>query len=599
MSDASDKTVPDVKILLANRTGAFALFSAEPKSRHEGFFVRRNDKMMKVAESIRLNLPVTGVLNELWRMARSRGKVTEYFFLPLHEEGLVYELSEVQEIELCLDIKIMEDNRVWGRKYDVEADGGALVIRFRKEHDDRDNNNIHREEFEGFAAIAGDNVEFLPLHHWEEHQYQWDAERSSPPDSRWVFKPAKIRSNGFAIAFDESKNSAVSKAKDIWSSKEELKKEREAYVGKLVAAVPKHASEQEKLAFQCAKNALDSLMLDEHCVIAGLPWFYQCWTRDELVCVKALNRIGHLDVCRKMFSRLLESISTGMLPNMEGTSQLAAADAVGWLFFRIDEWLAPLMQAGIFDEYVSKREKETIANTLQKTIDTLWRSRVKNDLLITQPKESWMDTEWGADSRQGALIEMQALLLAMFRTLRHLSGQRDSRESLVRKAVMKHFWTGTFLSDVADQKVIRPNIFIAAYVCPELLSRQQWSGCFESVLPKLWLSWGGLSSIDKKSELFTDTYTGENNQSYHRGDSWFWVNNLAAIVLHRIDDKRFKKYVDKIIEASVSEILYKGATGHHAELSSAKQLEGNGCLSQAWSAAMFIELVEEVYGKVR
>ena len=596
----NEKTVPDVRILLANRAGAFALLSAEPKSRWEGFFVRRNSQMMKVVESIRINLPVTGVLNELWRIVRTRGKVTEYFFLPLEEEGLVYELSEVLELDLCLDIKIAEDNRVWGRKYDVEVADGALLIHFKKEHDDRDDNGVHREEFEGFAAIAGDNVEFLPLHHWEEHQYVWDAERNSQPASRWVFKPAKIRTNGFAIVFDESKSRAIEKAKDIWGSRDALKKEREAHVGRLVASVPRSAPDNARLAFQCAKNALDSLMLDEHCVVAGLPWFYQCWTRDELICVKALTRIGHLDSCRKMFSRLIDNITPdGTLPNMEGKGTLAAADAVGWLFFRIDEWLLPLLRAGLVDEYVSKREKEMIANALSKTLDSLWQSRVKDDLLAINEKESWMDTDWGGDSRQGSLIEMQALLLAMFRALRHLTGMRDSRESLVRKAVMKRFWSGKFLSDVADQKIIRPNVFIAAYVCPELLSRQQWIDCFESVLPHLWLSWGGLSSIDKKSELFTDTYTGENNQSYHRGDSWFWLNNLAAIVMHRIDDKHFKKYIDKIIEASVSEILYKGATGHHAELSSAKQLEGNGCLSQAWSAAMFIELIEEVYGKAR
>ncbi len=594
------KVSDDVRLLLANRTGAFALFSAEPKSRYEGFFVRRNDKLLKIIESLRLNLPITGMVNELWRVVRSRENITEYFFLPLHEEVLIYELSGVQEVELCLDVKIAEDNRVWGRRYDAEAVDGALVIHFRKENDARDDNTLQKEEYEGFAAIAGEQVEFLPLHHWEEHNYSWDTARNSQPFSRWVFKPAKIRSKGFAIAFDENKGTAIERAKQAWESREELKKEREAHVGKIVASVPKSAPPNTTLAFQCAKNAVDSLLLDEHCIVAGLPWFYQCWTRDELVCAKALARIGHLDVCKKMFTRLLGQITNeGLLPNIEGTNALSAVDAVGWLFFRIDEWMLPLVRAGLVEEYISSGEREHIIDTLARTIDALWRSRVNDNLLITGAKESWMDTEWGNDSRQGALLEMQALLLAMFRALRRLTGQKDPRETAVRTAVMKRFWTGKFLSDTADQQVIRPNVFIAAYLFPELLSKQQWSTCFETILPRLWLTWGGLASIDRKSELFVDTYTGENNQSYHRGDSWYWLNNLAATVMHRVDKEKFRKYVEKILEASVSEILYKGATGHHAELSSAKQLEGNGCLSQAWSAAMFIELVEEVYGKAK
>ncbi len=590
----------DVSVLLANKVGSMVLFSAEQRSRYEGFFVRRNNRLVKVIESIRLNLPVSGIVNELWRVVRSRGSVSEYFFLPLHEEALVYELSEVCEVELCVDVKIAEDNRVWGRQYEVRAEDGALVIYFKKETDARDDNSVCDQEFEGYVVFVGNDLEFLPVHHWEEHTYVWDRERHSPPDTRWVFKPAKLRSRGFVVVFDEQKSVAIDRAKSVWASRDVLKKERENAVGRIVAPVVRGASRDVQLAFQCARHALDSLVLDGHCVIGGLPWFYEVWTRDELVCVKALARLGHLEVCKNIFARLLDKIQrSGLLLNKEGAQGMVAADAVGWLFFRLDEWLLPLMRAGLLDEYVSRREKEHIVQVLKKTLDVLWESRVVDGLFVSYDKESWMDTEWGGDRREGCLVELQALLLSMFRTFRRLTGEKDPREGVVRKAVLKSFWTGSFLSDVAGQKVFRPNVFIAAYVCPELLSRQQWISCFEAVLPRLWLSWGGLSSIDKKSELFCDTYTGEDNKSYHRGDSWFWLNNLAALVLHRTDKVRFAKYVDKILAASVEEILYKGATGHHAELSSAKQLEGNGCLSQAWSVALFIELVEEVFGKAK
>ena len=142
---------------------------------------------------------------------------------------------------------------------------------------------------------------------------------------------------------------------------------------------------------------------------------------------------------------------------------------------------------------------------------------------------------------------------------------------------------------------IRPNIFIAAYVYQELLTNKEWETCFNNALKYLWLDWGGLSTIDKSNPLFTSESTGENKKSYHRGDSWFWVNNLAALTLSRINNKKFDKNIKKIIDASTEEILWKGCIGCHSELSSAKELSSKGCFNQAWSNAMFIELIDEIF----
>jgi glycogen debranching enzyme len=206
-----------------------------------------------------------------------------------------------------------------------------------------------------------------------------------------------------------------------------------------------------------------------------------------------------------------------------------------------------------------------------------------------------MDTDWKNDAREGARIEIQALFLAALRLLRKIDKADPFEKELARK-VRKEFFDGKILADGAGDKTIRPNVFIAAYAYPELLTKKEWIMCFESMLPKIWLSWGGLSSIGKSSPLFTSHNTGESAESYHRGDSWFWINNLAAIVLHRLDKDRFKKYIDKILKASIKEMLYMGVTGYSAELSSAAELKSQGCFCQAWSSAMFIELIDEIYG---
>ena len=65
--------------------------------------------------------------------------------------------------------------------------------------------------------------------------------------------------------------------------------------------------------------------------------------------------------------------------------------------------------------------------------------------------------------------------------------------------------------------------------------------------------------------------------------------------MHRLNKTKYAKYIKKILAASTQEILAMGAIGYAAELSSAKELKSQGCFAQAWSIALFIELIDELY----
>ena len=210
-----------------------------------------------------------------------------------------------------------------------------------------------------------------------------------------------------------------------------------------------------------------------------------------------------------------------------------------------------------------------------------------------------MDTDFQGDNREGIRLEIQALRLNMYRLMFELTQDHKYKvlENVLRLKARQHFWDKKILADGLNDFTIRPNIFIAHYAYPELLSREEWEACFENSLKALWLEWGGLSTIDKNNQLFTDANTGEDSKSYHRGDSWFWINNMAALALHGVNKTKFSKHVQKIIEASAEDILWKGCIGCHSEISSAKELSSRGCFNQAWSNAMFIEMVDEVYGQ--
>src|SRR3989344_7037768 len=207
-----------------------------------------------------------------------------------------------------------------------------------------------------------------------------------------------------------------------------------------------------------------------------------------------------------------------------------------------------------------------------------------------------MDSDYENDTRQGARIEIQALRLNMYKLARRLTGKEKYQvlEATLAQRVREKFLKLPLLADGLEDWTVRPNIFIAYYVYPELLKAKEWEECFDGVLEKLWLDWGGLATIDKNHPLFCSTYTGEFPKSYHRGDSWFWLNNLAAIALYRVNSKKYRSYIEKMLAASENIILRRGGGGRLAAVGLGPESRAQGCPAMAWSGAMYIEAVEEI-----
>jgi GH15 family glucan-1,4-alpha-glucosidase len=72
---------------------------------------------------------------------------------------------------------------------------------------------------------------------------------------------------------------------------------------------------------------------------------------------------------------------------------------------------------------------------------------------------------------------------------------------------------------------------------------------------------------------------------------------MATIGMYKINNLKYKNKINKIIDACCKESMNNGVIGAIAEVSSAKELRGYGCLSQAWSNALFIELIRLIYKK--
>ena len=587
------KGVPDetaVSLFLANGAGSFANFGTELNTKFQGFFARLGGNLFKLVECIKPALPsrMIAIENAAHEAIFRHDAFTESFFLPLNRNCLVYELDRELPVAFFFDIMAENDFREWGRNYKLSCRDGIFVIAFAKQTDGREDKTNRKAEYMVYAAIKSDCYiqpgSVLNAGEWVKRDYSLDTARHSL-SSRHVYKVATIAGKIFTIAVAKSEAAAVREASAVFSSIGKLKAEAVSHYRSLLNQQPaKKIGAERILAELMARVALDKL-LTKSGMYAGLPWFFQRWSRDELVSCSALAPWQRRKLVLFYLDKLMPD---GFLPAMLESPSHGCADAAGWLFFRASE---------LYNEnLLTKAEILKVKVSLKRCIDSLLKSHLSSAFVTNGKNQTWMDTSWNDDGREGACIEVQALQLAMYSFMYELGRDETYRklEDSLMANVRQMFWNGRVLADRLNDFTLRPNIFIAAYVYPGLLSKAEWSACFEAALESLWLGWGGLATIARGHPNFHGRYTGETNESYHRGDSWYWINNIAAIVMSKINKNKFKHYIEKIFAASANDILWEGAVGCGSELSSAKEQKAEGCLNQAWSNATYIELVEEL-----
>ena len=562
--------------LLTNKNLGYVYFSGKKvDSRYQGVFFPVGEKLFRVIADLRIDGNVNGIVNRFYSVERAYEKNVDRFLMPWNYNSLIYELEKNDWISLRLDTRETYSQEKFGRYYEFSEENGRLVVKYTKK-----NEFDGKIEYENYLIIHGAG-EYKKVEEWENVPYEGDKERNSPPFEMFIYNALKIKARTLIFSFSDNKEKAMKESEKLVKNLVQIEMRHEEEVMRKVN-VRKKLPKEIKFAYSCCLNSLEQLKTGKG-LIAGFPWFFQHWTRDELIAMNALEAEERKGILMAYLSGITPD---GRLPNILN-SEKTNADSIGWLFKRISDSL----------KLFNSKEKKVVSKILSDTINKLEKGYVISGLSYNEKNETWMDSSFAEDNgREGFRIEIQAMFLNMLSLTYELTKEREYREKekKLKAIVIEKFWNGKILADGIGDFTIRPNIFLAYYLYPDLLSRKNWEKCFENSLKSLWLDWGGLSSIDKNSKLFSPRDTGEDPRSYHRGNSWFFLNNLAAVALSRINKKRFQKQIERLMHASTDDILWNGAIGHHSELSSAEKQTAGGCVAQAWSAASYTELIDEI-----
>jgi predicted glycogen debranching enzyme len=596
------------QFILTNKHGGFFLGSSGSTiTKFNGLFfpIHTNDgwDFFKTIEFIGIPKDADFIRNSISQVTLQKDIAEETFFLN-HTHSMLYEVKKYSgAIKLILDCKKLYDGSEFGRIYFIEKENGCIVIHYKKFLD----SSLASEQYSFYVAIKT-NMKDTFIGEWNKKEYLLDKSRGSSFDA-YVYDALSFVANSsstgtIAIGFSKDKKTAILNAKNIFKNKITLKQLKTKYVNSLLLS--EFNTKKDSLIYANIISHYDDLIMEmqEIGIFAGLPWFFQFWARDEAIASIGLLSQERYDEMKNILLRWLFSSSSGRIPNRFPTSDLPSADSTGWVLFRLHQLLSTLKEKNLLKEYFSSEEIKKIYSFAKSRVDLIIEKYEKAGMIYNESLETWMDTGVHlGDIRSGFRIEIQALQIAAYKFLIFLEQElgvsssfySNKKNSLI-DVVRREFYNGIYLFDGLNDPIIRPNIFIAAYVAPDLLPKKNWDICFRKVLTVLYKkteSGGNILTIDPTSPLFCSSYTGENNDSYHRGDSWYWLNCLVATVLVRRDFSRYKEYISSLKKSFVQELLWSGAIGCSAELSSSNKTESHGCLSQAWSYGMFLELIHE------
>ena len=230
---------------------------------------------------------------------------------------------------------------------------------------------------------------------------------------------------------------------------------------------------------------------------AGIPWFSNVWSRDELVSIWAFISNGEFDYVRGRLMHYIKNIDEdGSLKIIDNDGSNYSPDSVFWLSKRFTDFIKTLKKREELYKYFSNYELEEIYNKFISSFRAILRKSWDREisLLRVDRGDSWMDTI-PLDYPLDILVQLLGFVSNITSFARILGKWEDeSNFSEFEKELSSHianiYFRGGNLYDEPMIDRLSCNVFLAYYFYKYLLTSEDWEMVFDNALKAMKTNWG-------------------------------------------------------------------------------------------------------------
>jgi hypothetical protein len=642
-SQISENDLVNLNFLLTNPKGDFLNLGIESNScKYQGFNVCKNStvEIFKFIESIfpvgvdvdrvkyngsTIERTFKSKFTEELSYKDSEGDASDDFFYENKvlttdsffvgpTGGLIYEINNFEgQVILDLDMRKKNDFNKSGRDFNVFSEGGVVYVEFTKVNG--------KYSYKQFMAIKAQNFSYDLVEKFVNKHYEFTRLQKS--DWKWsVFRLMNVNVLnrkkiffGCGFSLDEANEQVVLLEKyekdlieisnvevnDIFSNKSKFDKplSESVSVGYDLSVLATYKFLKVDL-----KNS--SIGVGS---FAGFPYFSNVWARDDIFGLRALINLGEIGLVKSRIDFYLNSIdsTTGGIKNLLSRDGDTNCDIVFLLSKRIEDFLFYLVDNHELSKVYSQSELSAIYQKLNLSFHNVVRHNWDFDSELIKVKNSYGFRDKLFDSFP---LNVQVLFLSFSSSMAFLgkiSGLDDDCEEVIKfldfeellriKIRSSYVQNGILYSNLDCDKITY-EVFSTYYFCPDLFSKVEWEEIFDRSLMVLRNDWHGISSLSSNHKHFVDEHSGQDGKSRDLGDSFFYMNNLAAICLNDLNSSKYSSIINKILLSSTHDILECGSVGYSSELSSSSEKKSEGNLAQLTSSTSYIELVDKLFYKL-
>ncbi len=348
-------------------------------------------------------------------------------------------------------------------------------------------------------------------------------------------------------------------------------------------------------------------------ILAGYPWFDQSWGRDSFISLAGLLIVTRrFEEAKQLFRFYAKYQSNdGIIPNRiwpDGKAEYNTADGSLWFV----EALYRYYEVTEDIEFV-KEMLPTITKIIQRYTAESGTIYMDRDYLVVVPAQyTWMDTKY--TPRNGKPVEIQALLYNALKIVaefyRIVGDKKKSNEYIelsnkVRTSILERFFEKRdYPYDVLDgdehKDAIRPNalILLSLTHTEDLLPKELKEKIIEVVERDLLTPYGlrTLSPKDTKYRGYYDTLSDieTKDPAYHQGTVWPWlIKEYVRAKISVLKDRPYKEVIEQL-KLKINNFLYfvRSNTTLPEVFSGNAPYSQGGCVSQAWSVAAMLEILD-------